>query len=211
MNDPPSPTDAESGDSADSEANGDQELFLQKYARTFRTTADRLVERLTTAAPGADRGVREVIDEALGIAKYYRGGKNRVITSDVPADLPPLVGVRDQFVQVVFNLVLNAIDATGKGGRITVSADADAGGLVLSVSDDGSGIPPDVLPRLFRPYFTTKKHGTGLGLFVTRRLVIDHGGSVSFDSAPGEGTTFRVTLPLTVATPVLSTQEALAW
>ena len=163
----------------------------------------------------ADRArvaVRDVIDGALGIAKYYKGGKYRRLTADVPADLPPLVGVRDQLIQVVFNLVLNAIDATGKGGRIRVAAavgrsqskagtsdcllpTAAADWLELSVADDGAGIAADHRGRLFRPYFTTKKHGTGLGLFVVRRIVEAHGGTVGVESDPGRGATFRVTLP----------------
>jgi len=98
-------------------------------------------------------------------------------------------------VQVVFNLLLNAIDATDKGGSISVSASAAGGVLVLTVADDGSGIPAEVLPRLFRPYFTTKKHGTGLGLFVLRRIVEAHGGSVGVESEVGRGTIFRVELP----------------
>jgi two-component system NtrC family sensor kinase len=64
------------------------------------------------------------------------------------------------------------------------------------VHDDGSGILPQHAARLFQPYFTTKKHGTGLGLFVTRKLVTDHGGRIEFESFPGEGTTFRVRLPI---------------
>jgi len=159
-----------------------------------------LRELVTFSRPASDaRGkvsVREVVDEALGIAKYYRGGKNRRIVADVPAELPPLVGVRDQFVQVLFNLVLNAIDATDKGGTIRVTAGAEGGSVVLTVADDGVGIPPEVVPRLFRPYFTTKKHGTGLGLFVLRRMVEAHGGRVGVESVVGEGTTFRVELPV---------------
>ncbi|MCU0705769.1 MAG: ATP-binding protein [Fimbriiglobus sp.] len=161
-----------------------------------------LRELVTFSRPASDvRGkvsVREVVDEALGIAKYYRGGKNRQIIADVPPDLPPLVGVRDQFVQVLFNLVLNAIDATDKGGTIRVAAEAAGECLRLSVTDDGMGIPAEVLPRLFRPYFTTKKHGTGLGLFVLRRIVVAHGGSVAIESEVGKGTTFRVELPVEV-------------
>jgi signal transduction histidine kinase len=158
-----------------------------------------LRELVTFSRPASDQrgrvSVREVIDEALGIAKFYKGGKNRVIAATAPADLPPLVGVRDQFVQVVFNLVLNAIDATGKGGRIEVGAVADGGQVVLTVADDGGGIDPAHRARLFRPYFTTKKHGTGLGLFVIRRIVEAHGGAVSVESEPGKGATFRVALP----------------
>lgn len=158
-----------------------------------------LRELVTFSRPASDqRGrvfLKDVVDEALGIAKYYRGGKSRTITAAVPADLPPLAGVRDQLVQVVFNLVLNAIDATGKGGTVAVAAEPVADRLVLTVTDDGHGIPPEVRDRLFRPYFTTKKHGTGLGLFVIRKIVEAHAGTVTVDSEPGRGTRFRVELP----------------
>ena len=158
-----------------------------------------LRELITFSRPASDQkgrvAVRDVVNEALGIAKYYKGGKNRVIESDVPDGLPTLVGVRDQLVQVVFNLVLNAIDATGKGGRIGVKAMPTPGGIELTITDDGSGIPPDVRDKLFRPYFTTKRHGTGLGLFVVRKIMAEHGGAVSVDSTPGVGTTFRLNLP----------------
>lgn len=139
--------------------------------------------------------VGEIVREALDIAKYYKGGKNRRIRTEVPDNLPPVAGVRDQLVQVVFNLVLNAIDATGKGGEIVVSATIDGDRLALAVRDDGAGIPDDVRAKLFRPYFTTKRHGTGLGLFVLRKIVEEHGGAVSVASDPGRGSTFRVELP----------------
>ena len=158
-----------------------------------------LRELVTFSRPASDARTRvsvaDVVGEALGIAKYYRGGKNRHITATLDPDLPPLAGVRDQFVQVVFNLVLNAIDATGKGGRVDVAASAGDTGVTLTVSDDGSGIDPAHRDRLFRPYFTTKRHGTGLGLFVIRRIVEQHGGTVAVESEPGRGATFRVTLP----------------
>lgn len=156
---------------------------------TFSRPADDTVGRVR---------VREVIDEALEIAKYYKGGKNRELTVSVPDDLPVLAGVRDQLVQVVFNLVLNAIDATGKGGRIDVAAAKDEASsrVVLTVADDGTGIDADTLARLFRPYVTTKRHGTGLGLFVVRRIVEGHGGRVTVASAVGKGAAFRVELPV---------------
>ena len=173
-----------------------------------------LRELVLFSRPASDQrgrvAIRDVVDEALGIAKYYKGGKNRQISGTVPAGLPPLVGVRDQLVQVVFNLVLNAIDATGKGGRIEVAAEAAGGRVVLTVRDDGVGIPGDVRDRLFRPYFTTKKHGTGLGLFVIRKIVEEHGGSVAVESEPGRGTTFRVELPVPVPLPAPPPAEPVA-
>src|SRR5207245_5153541 len=113
----------------------------------------------------------------------------------VPPDLPPVFGVRDQLVQVFLNLVLNAIDATDKGGRIELTVERYAAELEVRVRDDGAGIASEHAHRVFQPYFTTKKHGTGLGLFVTRKLVADQGGSVDFSSTPGQGTAFRVRLP----------------
>ncbi len=173
-----------------------------------------LRELITFSRPASDLSgrvsTREVIEEALGIAKYYKGGKNRNIVSHVPDDLPAIVGVRDQLVQVIFNLVLNAIDATGKGGSIVVKAQREGDRVEWTVADDGIGIDPSVQARLFRPYFTTKKQGTGLGLFVIRRIVDAHGGTVGVESESGKGTTFVVSLPVerTQGEPRNSTSRA---
>ena len=142
--------------------------------------------------------IAEVIDEALQIARYYQGGKQRQIVAEVEDNLPILYGVRDQFVQIVFNFVLNAIDATGKGGRITVSANVINDQLNIAVSDDGSGISAEHQIRLFKPYFTTKKHGTGLGLFVVRRIVEEYCGTFAVESKRDEGSRFLVTFPMKV-------------
>lgn len=142
--------------------------------------------------------VHEIVDEALNIAKYYKGTKSRTMQADVPKDLPVLYGVRDQLVQVIFNLVLNAIDATRKGGTIVIRATYDDSHVEILVCDDGSGIDTANRARVFQPYFTTKKQGTGLGLFVTHKIVGEHGGTVRFESVPGKGTTFWIRLPIAV-------------
>jgi len=163
----------------------------------------------------AKLNISEIVDEALNIAKYYSGTKGRMITVHVEADLPAIQSVRDRLVQVILNLVLNAVDATPKGGHIDIQVHQINGHLEIAVHDNGSGIRPENCSRLFQPYFTTKKHGTGLGLFVTRKLVNDQGGTVDFASIPGQGTTFRILLPLTpqpngVATPAEDTIHASA-
>src|SRR5262249_24880384 len=96
---------------------------------------------------------REVVAEALGIAKYYKGMKSRAITVSIPPDLPPIVGVRGQLGSVFLNLILNAIDATSRGGHIEIGAAVDAEHLRSWVRDDGPGIAPEHRDLLFQPYF----------------------------------------------------------
>ena len=149
--------------------------------------------------------LKSIVDEALGIAKFYTGVKTREVRAELPDNLPSLTGVRDQFVQVFLNLVLNAIDATTKGGKVVIAARVEEGRLVATVADDGHGIDPAHSAKLFSPYFTTKRHGTGLGLFVTRQLVTAHDGTVACESVPGQGTTFRLTFPLRSAPATITT------
>jgi len=137
-----------------------------------------------------------IVQEALDIAKYYKDMKSRTIASEVPHTLPLLFGVRDQLVQVLFNLILNAIDATARGGKVTIRAVHDESHLLIEVEDNGSGISAEHQERLFTPYFTTKKQGTGLGLFVTYKLISEHGGQVKCESSTGSGTIFRIHLPI---------------
>ncbi len=168
------------------------ESQLGRIGRTIRDLID--FSRPASTARGRVRPL-EVVDEALGIAKYYQRTKDRAITTDVPPDLAPVRGVRDHLTQVLLNLVLNAIDATGRGGRIHLEGREEENAVVLSVEDDGRGIPTGDRSRLFQPYFTTKPSGTGLGLFVSRQIVEEMGGRLTFRSEPGRGTTFLVRLP----------------
>ncbi len=174
----------------------DKLALVSGQLQRIQTTLRELVNFSRPASSERTRfALADVLDEALNIAKYYKRTKGRRIECQVPAGLPPLDGVRDQLVQVFLNLVLNAVDATTKGGRIELRAEQAAGEVAVTVRDDGAGIGPENAARVFQPYFTTKKDGTGLGLFVSRKLIAEHGGRIDFESRPGEGTTFRVSLP----------------
>jgi signal transduction histidine kinase len=140
--------------------------------------------------------IRSVLDEALSIAGYYKRTKSKTIALEVEPAVPPVWAVRDQLVQVFLNLVLNAIDATDKDGHIVLHARTVDGQLEVSVCDDGHGIRPEDAARIFQPHYTTKENGTGLGLFVSRKIVADLGGTIRFDSTPDGGTTFAVRLPV---------------
>ncbi len=95
------------------------------------------------------------------------------------------------------NLVINAVQAMPNGGKITISAVVEAGRVLISVADTGVGIPEEIKPNLFKPMFTTKAKGQGLGLAVVKRLVEALNGSISFESEVGKGSKFTVSLPLT--------------
>ncbi len=172
--------------------------------RRIQGTLRELVEFSRPVSSRRGRvSLRDVLDEALNIAKYYKRTRGRIDTPALPADLPPLHGIREQLVQVFLNLVLNAIDATDRHGHIELGVRRCSEGVEVTVSDDGCGVASNQRALLFQPYFTTRKDGTGLGLFVTQKLVADHGGTVTFAPRPERGTIFRVLLPLAGEEPLI--------
>ncbi|MCH2201927.1 MAG: ATP-binding protein [Fuerstiella sp.] len=143
--------------------------------------------------------VHAVISDALNIAKYYKRWKGKKVVTQFSPGMPILRTVYDQLVQLVLNLVLNALDATDEGATITVSTDvlADDEEVAITISDQGHGIPLDVQRQVFNAYFTTKSTGTGLGLFVCRQLAeTELGGSIDLVRSDSTGTIFRIRLPL---------------
>jgi PAS domain S-box-containing protein len=113
--------------------------------------------------------------------------------------LPPVRCDAGEIEQVLVNLLVNAAHATGDSGTVTLRTRAEDGHVRLSVSDTGTGIPAHVAERVFDPFFTTKEvgRGTGQGLAIARRIVVErHGGTLTFDTEPGVGTTFHVRLPV---------------
>ncbi len=137
----------------------------------------------------------DVISEALSIARYYKGGKNRQLLIDVPSDLPTFQADGDSLVQLFLNLVLNAIDATQQGGTVRVRASRTKAYVEVCVEDDGPGVPAELRERVFEPFFTTKRTGTGLGLFVCRRIVEQLGGQLTLHESELGGAAFCVVLP----------------
>ena len=110
--------------------------------------------------------------------------------------VPVVLGDRESLRSVFTNLIINGMQAMeGEGGSLTIRLSSDDGVVRVGVSDTGRGIPPDNLPKLFEPYFSTKETGTGLGLAIVKKAVDDHGGHITVESKQGEGTTFTVTLP----------------
>jgi signal transduction histidine kinase len=113
---------------------------------------------------------------------------------DAPADLVYLLDMRGM-ARVLTNLFINALDAMPQGGKLGIRAYDDDGGLVITVSDTGKGIPVEHRDKIFTPFFTTKTTGVGLGLAYVKDTVEAHGGSVKYTTTPGEGTTFKIRIP----------------
>lgn len=152
-------------------------------------------ERLPRPAPHAAGAlVREAV-EPLRLQVEARG---LTLATAVSADLPEVVADRAQIERVLSNLVTNAARATPPGGRVTVSAEARADAVAVSVADTGAGIPRQYLARIFEPFVQVPdgpSGGAGLGLAICRRIVEAHGGRVTVQSTPGLGSVFTFTLP----------------
>lgn len=136
------------------------------------------------------REAAEVVGPAAAQGRVER-------TVDVAEGLPPVMADAELLRQAFLNLCVNAVQAMAErgGGRLTVRARGDRGGVVVEVSDTGPGIDAETQAHVFDPFFTTKPNGTGLGLAIVRQAAEAHGGTVEVESGPGAGATFRVRLP----------------
>ncbi|MFL6333073.1 MAG: ATP-binding protein [Pyrinomonadaceae bacterium] len=140
-----------------------------------------------------------VLDDTLQLLEPQLRQSRVEVAREYEADLPRVYGNAGKLQQVFTNLLLNARDAIPDGGRITLRANASDGrdALAVEVADNGIGIAPENVARIYDPFFTTKGvgRGTGLGLAVSYGIVQEHSGHIAVESAPGRGTTFRITLP----------------
>ncbi len=152
-----------------------------------------------------EMAINEVLDQSLSFCEHVLESSNAKLERDYAEGLPRVQAVRDQILQVAINLVTNAAHAVEpRGGTVRVRTWAAGGATVgFAISDSGVGIRDEDRSKIFEPFFTTKAagKGTGLGLSVVRNIIYSHGGQISFQSRPGSGTTFLVTLPVTPLGP----------
>ena len=139
--------------------------------------------------------LNELIQEAMNFIGPEVADRRIAVTLDLAEGLPLLHVDQDQLKQVLYNLVRNSCQAMGSDGEITVRTGCDDENVFFTIADNGPGIPADQVSRVFEPYYTTKKTGSGLGLLIVHRIVHDHGGEVEFKSREGLGTEVTVYLP----------------
>lgn len=146
--------------------------------------------------------LHEVIEHTLNLVERQAAGQKVAIARDFP-DVNDLVrGDHYQVQQAFLNLFLNALEAMPSGGRLTIAltravsaGPRDPAMLTVTVRDTGRGIAPENMARLFEAFFTTKAEGNGLGLAITQRIIREHGGEITVDSVPGQGTSFTISVP----------------
>ncbi len=151
--------------------------------------------------------LRPLLEDGAMLAAPDAGRHGVSVSCELPSE-PLMVKVDTDFIkQAILNVVLNGIQAMSDGGQLTLSARREDEMVVTEIRDQGGGIPADVQDKIFELYFTTKKGGTGIGLAQTYQVLQWHYGSVDFESVEGQGTTFRLRLPL-VQSRSVSLQEA---
>ena len=195
----------------------------ERFRQRFQSVVPRELERINAIVDGLLRLARPsrltlapvhlppLLEQVLELYAHQIETRRIRVRRDWSVGLPPVPGDAEHLYQAFLNLVANAIEAMEgeETGTLTVRLgwprdDESASGvprdrLVVEVADTGSGIKPEETPNVFNPFFTTKSGGTGLGLAIAHKIVEDHGGTVTFRTAPGHGTVFTVALPVRVA------------
>jgi len=192
-------------DSEDSGKNRRQDICesLELIATESRRCGD-LVKNLlmfsrTTPINLQPTNLNQVLDRALRLIQHQLDLAGIQVQPELDPELPPIVCDGAQVEQVLLALMMNALDAMPQGGNlwITTKLSREDGVVRMIVRDDGCGIPPEILPRMFEPFLTTKEtgKGVGLGLAISRSILERHNGNIEVQSEVGRGTTFTVTLP----------------
>ena len=174
--------------------------IVQAAERILRFTGDLVTYARPATEPPRSLVLREVVEQAVVFCEHVVREVDATVSVEIAADLPHVLGVRGQLHQVFINLITNACHAMPEGaGRLQIIGHRENGRtVVVRVSDNGSGVPPDQCDTIFEPFFSTKGEGrgTGLGLSIVRNILRQHGGAISIDSTLGKGATFRVALPV---------------
>ncbi len=185
----------------------DLDFVLEDFPSLLQESVDGAdrVARIVSDLKGfsnVDQAEEEVVDlndcirSACNVAAHQIN--SRADLKLALGELPPLRCKAGHLSQVFLNLLLNAAQAMKERGEIRIRSGVEDGQIVIRFSDSGCGIPPEILPRIFDPFFTTRDvgSGTGLGLTVSRDIVVSHGGHIEVESKAGAGTTFTIYLPL---------------
>lgn len=182
-----------------------------KCAQIITKEADRLrslLDTLKQLEPFAEEvfeliDIHELLMETIYLESMSKSGEHIQYKQNYDVTIPPIHGDRNALKQVFLNLIKNAAEAITDNGQVEVSTRwitehklKGQNSMSIEISDNGAGIPPDSLEKIFSPFYTTKKEGSGLGLFLAYQIIAKHGGAIFIDSDVGVGTTIKVFLPI---------------
>ena len=178
---------------------------------------DRITEFLNYSRPPklnpAPLDLEEIARDALRIFEVQTAETNVDATVRALGEVPRVIADAESLRSVLTNLIINSLQAMdGNGGKVTVDLSGEDHGkrVRIEVTDSGRGISPEDISKVFEPYFSTKETGTGLGLAIVKKAIDDHYGTITVKSKPGEGTTFTITLPVSVPGAIGSEPGAVA-
>ena len=216
------------GESLDSVQRDQPELFASILTRIQEIDLPRLSESVPRLLRSLGDGVDRAADLVARLRTFSRLDEADVKTVDLNesvrsvvefagmlmkendtafvadyGELPPVTCAAGQVNQAVLNILTNAIQAAGRAGEVRLRTEAQGGEVIITISDNGPGLPDGIAERIFEPFFTTKPvgQGTGLGLSIAYAVVAENGGSIDVESRPGEGATFAVRLPVERSNP----------
>lgn len=173
---------------------------LEQIARLDKTATDLLCFGRPSHPEFSWVDINALVKKTLFFVVQHPEASNIHRVKELTRDLPPVWVDEKQIQQVLFNVIINAIQAMKSGGTLLIETDAvtreDGQFVRVTITDTGKGIAPEELERIFVPFHTTKTQGTGLGLPISRQLMEHHGGSIKVKSQIGEGTTFTIELPV---------------
>jgi len=177
------------------EARGLLRALDSEVRRVQRVTEDYLKFARLPRPRCQPVALNELLDQQLGFMGSLFDATHVKLVTELAKDLPVIQADESQLWQAVLNLIRNALEAMASGGTLTVRTTAKDGWVVLSIADTGKGITEEERQQLFKPFFSTKVGGTGLGLPLTQQVVTEHAGTIRCESVPGHGTTFVIELP----------------
>ncbi len=172
--------------------------IVSQTRRAADITKKLLMFSKASTSPREKIRLEGILEDTLSLIAYQTSLEGTQMERLVAEDLPDFWGNVQELREVFLNLILNALQATGPGGKIQIGLTFDKADnlFVIQVADNGPGILPENLDKVFNPFFTTRPEGVGLGLFLTQQIVHRYGGSIRVESQPKEGTLFVIELPL---------------
>lgn len=189
--------------------------IMIREAERINTIIEELLDLAKPRQPKIEPvNISQILDEIMLLQKQALAEQEIVFQLNLDPSIPPTFGDRDLLIRLFLNLIKNAGEAAPQGGEIIIESRIDneyhlamPGGrsvpvILITISDNGPGIPPKVMERIFTPFYTTKTGGSGLGLAICQKIITDHGGFLKIVPRPEGGTSVKVSLPLVRKRPV---------